>query len=73
MADAVTPIHKVMLSSYRCTGCEVDGRDPAREPACWCCGGEVTVTARVEVPIRGERHTSPAAGTAHWHPGLVAE
>jgi hypothetical protein len=72
MAD-IAPMPKMLLSAYRCGGCEVDGRDPAREPACWCCGGAVTVTARVEVPVHGERHTSPVSGMAHWYPGLQAE
>jgi DNA-directed RNA polymerase subunit RPC12/RpoP len=36
-----------------CLTCEVEGRDPEREPSCWNCGGEVTVMARPTVPMQG--------------------
>lgn len=43
-----------VVSMYVCSSCDVGGSDPAEEPACWSCGGPVTVTARISSrpPVR---------------------
>ena len=37
-----------------CAPCEVEGRDPGNEPACWNCGRPVTVIARPTIPVAGD-------------------
>jgi DNA-directed RNA polymerase subunit RPC12/RpoP len=37
-----------------CSPCEVEGRDPDREPSCWNCGHPVTVIARPTIPMAGD-------------------
>jgi hypothetical protein len=37
----------VLHAAYFCGECQVAGRSADAAPRCWCCGGEVTVTARV--------------------------
>lgn len=44
-----------IVSHYYCKTCDVEGRDSALEPDCWCCGGAVVVTARPAVPVSAEK------------------
>lgn len=36
----------MVLTAWHCGTCDVQGRSPADEVACWNCAGPVTVTAR---------------------------
>jgi len=50
----------VVLTAWHCAPCEVQGRSPEGEAACWNCGGPVTVTARPVLRL----DESDSSGTA---------